>query len=84
MILSQPEVRAAVAAGEIKFDPPLEEQQWGEASIDLRLGIIRAKSCHSNPPARVPLSGRSSIATCNSNPVQVDNRPADPENERSR
>ncbi len=28
MILSQPELRAAVAAGEIKFDPPLEESQW--------------------------------------------------------
>ena len=38
MILSQPELRAAVAAGEIKFEPPLEESQWGEASIDLRLG----------------------------------------------
>ena len=38
MILSQPELRAAVAAGEIKFDPPLEERQWAAASIDLRLG----------------------------------------------
>ncbi len=38
MILSQPEIRAAVDAGELKFDPPLEEKQWGEASIDLRLG----------------------------------------------
>ncbi|MGA8707890.1 MAG: dCTP deaminase [Steroidobacteraceae bacterium] len=38
MILSQPELRQAVAAGEIKFDPPLEDTQWGEASIDLRLG----------------------------------------------
>ena len=39
MILSQPEVRAAVDKGEIRFDPPLEERQWGEASIDLRLGL---------------------------------------------
>ena len=38
MILAQPELRAEVAAGRIKFDPPLEEKQWGEASIDLRLG----------------------------------------------
>src|SRR5882757_2201175 len=38
MILAQPEIRAAVSAGEIKFEPPLEEKQWGEASIDLRLG----------------------------------------------
>ncbi len=38
MILSQTELRAAVAAGEIRFDPPLEERRWGEASVDLRLG----------------------------------------------
>lgn len=38
MILSLPEIRAAVAAGEIKFDPPLEDKQWGGASVDLRLG----------------------------------------------
>lgn len=38
MILSQPEIREAVDKGEIRFDPPLEESQWGEASIDLRLG----------------------------------------------
>ena len=39
MILSQREVRAAVDAGEIVFDPPLEERQFGEASVDLRLGF---------------------------------------------
>jgi dCTP deaminase len=39
MILSQPEIRAAVESGEIRFDPPLEEKQWGEASVDLRLGL---------------------------------------------
>ena len=38
MILAQQELRKAVAAGKIIFDPPLEEEQWGEASIDLRLG----------------------------------------------
>src|SRR5712671_4918996 len=38
MILSQPEIRAEVEKGEIKFDPPLEERQWHEASVDLRLG----------------------------------------------
>jgi dCTP deaminase len=46
MILSQPELRAAVAAGEIKFDPPLEERQWGAASIDLRLGTQFTKLQH--------------------------------------
>lgn len=38
MILSQRELRKEVEAGRIKFDPPLEDNQWGEASIDLRLG----------------------------------------------
>ena len=39
MILSQSEIRAEVEAGRIVFDPPLEEKQWGEASVDLRLGF---------------------------------------------
>jgi dCTP deaminase len=38
VILSQPELRQEVKAGRIKFSPELEENQWGEASIDLRLG----------------------------------------------
>jgi dCTP deaminase len=39
MILSQPQLRSEVEKGSIKFDPPLERKQWGEASIDLRLGL---------------------------------------------
>lgn len=39
MILSQPDLRSAVERREIVFDPPLEESQWGEASVDLRLGF---------------------------------------------
>ena len=39
MILSQPELREAVEKSAIKFEPPLEDRQWGEASIDLRLGF---------------------------------------------
>jgi dCTP deaminase len=46
MILAQPEIRAAVAAGEIQFDPPLEEAQWGGAAIDLRLGTQFTKLQH--------------------------------------
>ena len=38
MILSEPELRKAVEDGRISFDPPLQEEQWGEASVDLRLG----------------------------------------------
>lgn len=39
MILSQPQIREAVSRGEIKFEPALEDRQWGEASVDLRLGL---------------------------------------------
>ena len=39
MVLSQPDLKKAVESGEIKFDPPLEDRQWGQASIDLRLGF---------------------------------------------
>jgi dCTP deaminase len=39
MILSQCDLRKAVESGEIKFSPELEEKQWGEASVDLRLGF---------------------------------------------
>lgn len=38
MILSQVDIRRAVDAGEIGFTPSVEEKQWGEASVDLRLG----------------------------------------------
>jgi len=38
VVLSQPEIREAVRKGEIVFDPPLEETQFAEASVDLRLG----------------------------------------------
>jgi dCTP deaminase len=39
MILSQIDIRRAVEAGEIGFSPSLEEKQWGEVSVDLRLGF---------------------------------------------
>jgi deoxycytidine triphosphate deaminase len=39
MILSQTDIRKEVADGNIAFSPELEEKQWGEASIDLRLGF---------------------------------------------
>jgi dCTP deaminase len=46
MILSQPQIREAVQRNEIRFDPPLEERQWHEASIDLRLGFKFTKLVH--------------------------------------
>ena len=39
MILSQPALKRAVDDGDISFNPPLEKDQWGEASVDLRLGF---------------------------------------------
>jgi dCTP deaminase len=39
MILSQADLRQAVQVGLVAFSPSLEEKQWGEASIDLRLGF---------------------------------------------
>ena len=39
MILSQPDLRRAVEDQRVRFEPSLEEKQWGEASVDLRLGF---------------------------------------------
>jgi dCTP deaminase len=39
MILSRPEIQEAIERGEIKFSPPLDERQLGDASVDLRLGF---------------------------------------------
>lgn len=39
MILSQPQIREEVEKGDVRFEPQLEARQWGEASIDLRLGL---------------------------------------------
>jgi dCTP deaminase len=38
MILSRPDLILAVQNRQIVFDPPLEDRQYGEASVDLRLG----------------------------------------------
>ena len=38
MILSKPDIRAAMERGEIRFSPQVEDNQIGDASIDLRLG----------------------------------------------
>lgn len=40
MILAHQEIRRYVDEGKITFDPPLEKTQWGEASVDLRLGLV--------------------------------------------
>lgn len=43
MILSRNDLRRALKAGKIGFTPELEESQWGEASVDLRLGFSFTK-----------------------------------------
>ena len=39
MLLSKPDIRKRFQAGDIFVSPKLEDNQWGEASIDLRLGF---------------------------------------------
>ena len=39
MILSERDIRKSVESGHISFLPHLEPSQWGEASVDLRLGF---------------------------------------------
>jgi dCTP deaminase len=39
LILSRPDLQRATERGEVVFDPPLEQNQWGQASVDLRLGF---------------------------------------------
>ena len=43
MILSREDIRRAIDTGDIGFTPSLEDTQWGEASIDLRLGFSFTK-----------------------------------------
>lgn len=38
MILSRPDLEKAIKQGKIRFEPELDSGQWGQASIDLRLG----------------------------------------------
>lgn len=39
MVLSQPDIRKAVKGECIVFSPVLEKEQWGEASVGLRIGF---------------------------------------------
>jgi deoxycytidine triphosphate deaminase len=53
MVLSRREIQVAVERSAIVFDPPLEETQWGEASVDLRLGFSFTKL---NPTKGIKIS----------------------------
>jgi dCTP deaminase len=48
MILSRPQIKAAVERGDIRFSPSLDERQWGDASVDLRLGFKFTKFKQTN------------------------------------
>jgi len=55
MILTRDEIKELVEREEIRFDPPLQEKQWGDASVDLRLGYKFTKlksSDHKIPLAK--------------------------------
>ncbi len=43
MVLSQTDIKKSIETGEIAFSPDLEPDQFGEASIDLRLGFSFTK-----------------------------------------
>jgi dCTP deaminase len=38
LILAQAEIREELEKGTIRFDPKLDDRQWGEAGVNLRLG----------------------------------------------
>lgn len=54
MILTRDEIKEAVERGDITFDPPLETRQWGDASVDLRLGYKFTKLLKSD--LQIPLA----------------------------
>lgn len=43
MVISQPDLKKAVEEGSITFEPPLSDDQWGPASVDLSLGFSFTK-----------------------------------------
>lgn len=65
MMLSQPDIRRRVENGDIFISPKLNEKQWGEASINLRLGFDFTK-LNEAPGATFSLSdGLNVIANSN-------------------
>lgn len=43
MVLSQAQIIENIESGKLEFDPPIDENQIGPTSIDLRLGYIFLK-----------------------------------------
>lgn len=65
MILSKPDIQERVRSGEICLSPELEDNQWGEASIDLRLGFDFTKISPAPGATFSVAKGLSTIAASN-------------------
>jgi dCTP deaminase len=56
MILTDEDIRRRIDTGDIQFDPPIEPEQVGDSSVDLRLGQI-LKFPQPDPHRNFRLSG---------------------------
>ena len=65
MLLSKPDIQARVEQGDIYLSPDLEPNQWGEASIDLRLGFDFTKISPAPGAIFSVAQGLSTIAASN-------------------
>ncbi|MGB8278693.1 MAG: hypothetical protein WCF20_12280 [Methylovirgula sp.] len=53
-ILTRDEIKDEVEKGNIRFDPPLQDRQWGDVCVDLRLGYKFTQLRQSN--VEIPLA----------------------------
>lgn len=66
MVLSQIDIKKAMAKGDIQFTPELEPQQWAEASINLRLGFRFTQLRHDVPNVTISVAaGIGSVGSLN-------------------
>lgn len=65
MILSKPDIKQRVSGGDIFVSPELEDNQWGEASIDLRLGFDFTKILEATGATFSVSQGLATIAASN-------------------
>jgi dCTP deaminase len=65
VLLSRPDIRKRIEASDIYVSPSLEENQWGEASIDLRLGFDFTKILPAEGATFSVARGLSTISASN-------------------
>lgn len=65
MLLSKPDIRERVDQGDIYLSPEMEDNQWGEASVDLRLGFAFTKILPAPGAIFSVAQGLSTIAASN-------------------